>query len=268
MNEARAPTDEKLKEKVLAEYRKGVKPKALSKKFGISINTIKSWINRDKSKNAEPVAAAPCKKEGAPPEKKKGAPLKNKNAMGAGAPEGNKNALKHGGYSAIYWDTLDDEEREMIEEIPTDEETLLIEQIQLFAIRERKLMKAIHKYRRIEDGPKGNLALAAAITNENKKRFANSEDKERYEKLRQDKIDDDKISYLYEEYNVTTTTEATINIIQRLDRELTSVQAKKTKTIETLSRLHLEKQKLTGSSAGNEVVRTWAEKVLAERGKQ
>ncbi len=51
MNEARAPTDEKLRAQVLANYKKGVGPKALAEETGISINTIKSWIKRDKAKS-------------------------------------------------------------------------------------------------------------------------------------------------------------------------------------------------------------------------
>lgn len=50
---------------------------------------------------------------------------------------GDKIAEKHGAYSSVYWDVLDESEKDMIEDIPMDEEMLLIEQIQLFAVRER-----------------------------------------------------------------------------------------------------------------------------------
>lgn len=43
------------------------------------------------------------------------------NAKGHGAPKGTQNALKHGGYSAVYWDTLDEDERELIESMPQEE---------------------------------------------------------------------------------------------------------------------------------------------------
>ena len=87
MDEARAPDKDKIKK----DYLKGIKPKELSEKYDISINTIKSWIKRygwSKSKN----------REGAP-DKRKGAPLNNKNAVGnkgGAAPPGNKNAERHG----------------------------------------------------------------------------------------------------------------------------------------------------------------------------
>ena len=106
MNEARAPTNENVKEQILAEYRTGVRPKELSEKTGISINTIKSWIKREKTKRSEVEEGAPASKKDAPFKSKKGAPPGNQNAKGAGAPDRNKNAEKQGAYSKIYWDHL------------------------------------------------------------------------------------------------------------------------------------------------------------------
>ena len=57
MNETRAPTDDTVRQKVLADYKNGIKPKKLAENTGISINTIKSWISREKKKEAEKAAA-------------------------------------------------------------------------------------------------------------------------------------------------------------------------------------------------------------------
>lgn len=122
MNEARAPTNENVKEQILAEYRTGVKPNELSEKTGVSINTIKSWIKREKTKRSEVEEGAPASKKDAPFISKKGAPPGNQNAKGAGAPDRNKNAEKQGAYSKIYWDTLDETELELLGDIPTGEE--------------------------------------------------------------------------------------------------------------------------------------------------
>ncbi len=65
MNEARAPTDEKIRAQVLADYKRGVGPKALAEETGISINTIKSWIKRDKNRVVKKNNAA-AKEKGAP----------------------------------------------------------------------------------------------------------------------------------------------------------------------------------------------------------
>lgn len=72
------------------DYKKGLKRKEIAEKYGVSINTVKSW----KSRHWNAL-------EGAPPKKKKGAPLNNKNALNnqGGAPPQNTNAEKHGFFS-------------------------------------------------------------------------------------------------------------------------------------------------------------------------
>ena len=260
MNEARAPTDEKIREQVLSEYWNGAKPTALSKKTGISVNTIKSWIKRDKAKKEKPVADAPQKKEGAPAKRKRGAPLGNKNAEGAGAPEGNKNALKHGGYSAVYWDAIDEEEMDIVNGVPDDEEQLLLEQIALFSIRERRLLKAIAKYKEA----KGGQYIVGVTNSEDKRKFKDEEEEKLYNDIVDEKVKK-KDRLPGQRYSIQTSTSSTIDLISRLERELTSIQSKKTKAIESLAKLRLEKQKIEGESKGNEFVRTWAENVMKSR---
>ena len=175
---------------------------------------------------------------------KKGAPKGNKNAAGnsGGAPEGNQNNLKHGGYSQIYWDTLDDTEKELIETLSNDEEIQLIEQIKLFAVRERRIMKAIKQMKeqasgiveRCEQSQIGNVpasqvvsAMSHTITG------------------RVGKGEDGNIKMLLGG-NLTENviTESVDNVIQRLEAELTKVQRAKTRAIEALARFRLEKEKL------------------------
>lgn len=263
MNEARAPTNEEIKKQIKADYLSGIKPKELSDKSGVPVNTIKSWIKRGKWNSIEAVEDAPLKKEGAPSKQKRGAPSGNKNAEEAGAPPGNKNALKHGGYSAVYWDVLDDEEMGMIEELPQDEETLLLQQIQLFSVRERRIMQAINKYR----STKEPVAISYTSRSESKRAFKDTDEEKEYNRRQQEKIDKEEI-LPGRMYSTTTGTENKDNIIARLESELSNVQAKKTKAIDTLAKLHIEKQKMDGGSKGNEIVRTWAEKILQARREQ
>lgn len=263
MNEARAPTDEKVREQVLSEYRNGAKPTALAKKTGISVNTIKSWIKRDKAKKEKSNADSSQQKEGAPAKRKKGAPFGNKNAVGAGAPTGNKNALKHGGYAAVYWDAIDEEEMDIVNGVPDDEEELLLEQIALFSIRERRLLKAIAKYR----DAKGGQYIAGVTNSEDKRKFKDAEEEKLYNDIVTEKVKN-KERLPGHRYSIQTNTSSTIDLISRLERELTSVQSKKTKAIESLAKLRLEKQKIEGESKGNEFVRTWAESVLKSRREQ
>lgn len=75
------------KEQVKADYLNGMKQKELIQKYNIPLNTLKSWIKRYHWSE---------EKKGAPKKKKRGAPLNNKNAVGAGAPKENDNAVKHG----------------------------------------------------------------------------------------------------------------------------------------------------------------------------
>ena len=62
-----------------------------------------------------------------------------------------------------------------------------------------------------------------------------------------------------------THTEAVMNSIMALEAELTKVQKAKTKAIEALSRLRTESQKLENEEADNDIVKTWARKVLEAR---
>ena len=75
------------KEQVKADYLNGMKQKELIQKYNIPLNTLKSWIKRYHWSE---------EKKSAPKKRKKGAPLNNKNAVGAGAPKENDNAVKHG----------------------------------------------------------------------------------------------------------------------------------------------------------------------------
>ena len=66
MNGIRAPADGEIKEKIKKEYEKGAKPKELSNKYGISINTLKSWIKREEWGKADASRGAPSEKKDAP----------------------------------------------------------------------------------------------------------------------------------------------------------------------------------------------------------
>ncbi|NTU28265.1 hypothetical protein HPX95_19200 [Bacillus tequilensis] len=92
------------------DYVKGMKYKDLAEKYGVSVNTIKSWKQRHGWE----------RKKGAPSEKsvhtKKGGQPGNKNAIGnkgGAAPAGNKNAVTHGFFSKF----LPEETLEIMEEI-------------------------------------------------------------------------------------------------------------------------------------------------------
>lgn len=265
--------ERKQAEKIYLESKGNIKLVEIAEKLKLPDNKIRKWKSMDnwegklhpssgKEGKKKPVERS-TKNKGSVPQKR-GAPKGNQNAKGG---RGNPNpkpppdVTKHGGYSAVYWDVLDDTEKELVEEIPKDEETLLLEQIQLFSVRERRIMQAINKYRS-SDQP---VAISYTSRSESKRSFDNDADKELYEERQRKKVEEDKILPGHS-YNVSTQTENKDQIILRLESELSNVQAKKTKAIDALAKLHLEKQRLAGGTAGNEVVRAWAEKVRAMRG--
>lgn len=235
MNETRAPTNEEIRAQVLEDYRNGEKPKALSEKTGISINTIKSWIKRDKARKASAGKDAPQPKKGASSNKKKGAPVGNKNARGnrgGAAPLRNHNAEKHGAYSKVYWDTLDDEEFTLIDSMDDDAEWHLITQLQMFSVRERRLMQRIQQYKEVDEKNHG-LAVKSVSKKKVVEDVVNSEG---------EPIGDGEFKKSSE--TTVTNTEAVINSIMALESELTKVQRAKTKAIESLSKIRLERGRL------------------------
>ena len=227
--------------------RKSAYRTALSADGNLPKNGMGKKANRVKKKRSDK------KKPNA--RKPKGAPRGNKNAAGhaPSTPKRNKNAETHGAYSKVYWDTLDDEELGMIESMGDSEEEHLLMQLQMFSIRERRLMQRIKHYRELEAENHGLSVKAASKT-----------------KKVEDVTDFDGESVGAGKYKKVTETsvthtEAVMSSIMALEAELTKVQRAKTKAIEALSRLRTESQKLENEEAGNDIVKTWAQKVLEAR---
>lgn len=103
---------DEVRSKAKQDYMQGMKYKDLCQKYGISINTLKSWVKRYSWADEKKAQG----KKGAH-KKRRGAPFGNKNAVGndGGAPPGNKNAEKHGFFSRIFPD--DPETQAIINEI-------------------------------------------------------------------------------------------------------------------------------------------------------
>lgn len=257
-------------------FRNGMTLVDIAKKLGKPEGTVRRWKSTQKwdesSKNSKKKQGerSQTKKdsEKASVRKRGGQPgnqnCKGKqNAKGHGAPKGTQNALKHGGYSAVYWDTLDDEEKELIETMPQDEEEILINQIMLFTVRERRIMKAINKYREVKDG----VYVSGATRFEEKRTFKDDKEKELYDSRVREKVKKgERLPGEY--YSLQTTTSSSTDLVARLEKELTSVQSQKTKAVDALGKLRLEKEKSAGEGKGNELVRAWAESVIKERRKK
>ena len=142
----KSPEREKAR-KLYLKSDKTAKNKEIAEKLGVSASLVAKWKSQDKW-DSEDLPKEKVKSKGKNKSKgKPGAPFGNHNAFAnrGGPPLGSVNALKHGGYSQVYWDTIDEAERAMIQDMPEDEETMLLDQIKLFSVRERRIMQAIEK---------------------------------------------------------------------------------------------------------------------------
>lgn len=83
----------------------------VAEQVGVKPEQVRKWKSLD-SWAAELEAQKPPRKRGGQPG--------NKNAAGAGAPHGNRNAETHGAYSTVRLADLPDEQREYIESITLD----------------------------------------------------------------------------------------------------------------------------------------------------
>lgn len=94
---------------------------------------------------------------------KGGAPRGNKNAVGNagghGAPLRNTFAETHGAYSKVYFDTLDEDELELLKSIELNEEQILLQQLQDLVIKARRLKRKI----KAAEEERGGLSLEGVV---------------------------------------------------------------------------------------------------------
>ena len=219
------------RDKALIDYKAGLSYKEIVEKHNVSESTVKSWASRHwnnekkiqtarrkskksqlKSKKSRNQKSEKKTQKDAP--KPRGAPIGNKNAAGnnGGAPKGSKNALKHGGYSVVSWDELSEEERAMAASMEdTDTEDNLHEEVVLYTIRERRLLRAINNMKEVT--LKGNIEVSTNVSIHKKGSGADTR---------------------VVESTTTTNLERAEIAVLRLERELTSVQKAKARTLQTL----------------------------------
>lgn len=106
----------------------------IAEKVGAKPEQVRKWKSLDNWK-----AALEAQK----PKRKRGGQPGNKNAAGAGAPIGNKNAETHGAYSKVRLCDLPTEQREYIEGITLDTETNMLAELQLLIAKEADLQNKI-----------------------------------------------------------------------------------------------------------------------------
>lgn len=208
---------DEIKVEAKKDYLEGLKQKEICAKYDISINTLKSWIKRYKWSEEKRNRGAPKNRRGAPfddgnketRDSKKHKSRLTKPSYPLQARPGNKNAVKTGEFETIFFDTLEDDELELVDNTPVEKMKLLKQEIQLLTVRERRMLKRIDLLKEKE------MTLVST-------------------KSGVEKGMDTELS----EY------EATLGQIQNIEEALTRVQDKKQKAIDLLHKFELDEQKL------------------------
>lgn len=266
----RRSTERKEAERLYLESKGSMKLVEIAERLKLPDNKIRKWksldgweakLHPDAGKNSKKkqVERSTSGKGSAP--LKRGAPKGNKNAVGnRGNPNPNRpDVTKHGAYKAVFMDALDEDEQELLPLIPEDTELQLMEQIQLFSIRERRILKAINKYRE----QNGDVAVADVTRFEDKRAFKDKDEESEYDRRQSTKVAKGDI-LPGKSYSIQTHTTNKDMVIARLEQELSTVQSKKTKAIEALYKYRVEKAKIESESAGNGVVDDWIAAVMGE----
>lgn len=269
-DEDRRSVERKKAEKMYLSAKGDVKLVDIAKKLGVPDGKVRKWKSLDgwedklntqqqnpgKKKQVERSTSAKGERT-----------TKKGNVPSRGGKKGNKNALgnkgnplpvmplKHGGYSKQYWAGLDEEEQRILDEINDDPILLLTESIKLLTVREYRIRRAIEQYR--EDP----LYVTGTTISKTQRKFRDEDEKADYERRVQEKIDKgDRLPG--EPEQIQTTTQSTIDLRIRLQRELTSVTNQKTKALETLANMQKDKE---GQSGDTDAIKIWAEKIKIMR---
>lgn len=131
-----------------------------------------------------------------------------------GAPKRNQNSVTHGAYRSVYQDCLSNDELDLMASLTYDEEQMLTEQIALLTIRERRLLQSIMQYQELE-----------------------------LEQVHNREMETIRDSSGISERETVRVTASRIDVIGKLEAELTKVQGKKTKCIESLAKIRADKLK-------------------------
>lgn len=136
---ARAP-DPRI-EKAKDMYLKGVKLVEIASQLNLPEGTVRRWKCTHKWDSER------SDKKSERSERKKGGQPGNKNATG---PPGNKNAVRTGEFETLFFNTLNQEEQKLTSMIGLDKEQLLLQEIQLFTVREYRMLHRIEALKNAE----------------------------------------------------------------------------------------------------------------------
>lgn len=228
MPKARNPNQDKAFE-IYKEHNGNITNRAIAELLGEDEKIIAVWKSRNKWNVVQQTEqCCTTKKKGGQPGNKNalghgapqqnrnavgnsgGAPEQNKNALGYGAPKQNKNAVTTGEFETLFFDCLEPDEQEMIEQITLDKNQLLLQEIQLLTVRERRMLKRIEALKRTQKEQNGEAQGMTAV---------------KYKTG----VEKDKETDLFEYAGI-------LGQIQAIENALTRVQASKQRAIDSLHR--------------------------------
>ena len=151
MAKERSPSNKELGFEMYKESNGQMPLKDIAAALGVKEGTVRSWKNRDNwdatlHPNRRNVAKKECN---VAKDKKHKKPTKTKTYNMAKesyplkARYDNKNAISTGEYEKIMFDTMDETELQLIKTIEENKKDLLIKEIQLLTVRERRMLKRI-----------------------------------------------------------------------------------------------------------------------------
>ena len=196
----------------------------IASQLNISPGTVRGWKSKDAwDKNLNGTLQKNTERS----KRRKGGQPGNKNAEGHGGngPPGNKNAVKTGEFEALFFDTLDVDEQKLIQTVQPDKEQLLLQEIQLLTVRERRMLKRIDQLRMLErqdptsDSDSEKVPPGMSVTE-----YSSGIEKGKLTELKK--------------------YEGILGQIQSIEDALTRVQARKQKAIETLHKFGYDDAKL------------------------
>lgn len=236
-------------------YLEGNLLKDIAKILGVSEGTVRQWkkrygwgdgvtknVTKSVTKNKRNVTKDSSRSSSKKPTS---APRGNKPAAKSTAKRhkvdlGNQISVKHGAYSTLYWNFLTDDERAYLESQSRNADSFiedhLRDQIDFYTIREMRIQRAIDADMKARSG----VYVESVVRSEQKRSFRSDEEKQEYERRIQDIIDKE-LRLPGDPYDLTTRTASTKDRAARLEKELTSVQRAKAKTIQALNEI-LEKK--------------------------
>lgn len=208
---ARAPNEKAAEAEKM--YRKGVKLAEIAQKLGVPPGTVRRWKSTykwDRGQSERSDKQSECSD--------KQSERSDRKRTHRGGQSGNNNALKNAVYAEKYWEHISEDEKQMIEDMPSDEEFMLIESLKLAALRESRYMSLLARYKELLDKSDDGMIPKEDIRAVIKEMNSSDECKKRTVTAQQVKVD-------------------ATQQMQIIEAELTRIQKIKIKIIESLANI-------------------------------